>query len=206
MERTIRMPRIPQQKRSIEKKERLIEAAFEAFGRDGYTGTSTPQIAHEAKISTGSLYAYFEDKKALFMECLKIHSERVQEKLLNSYQLTEKATALDVVEWTINTLVEIDGISQPFMRQVKALVNLDEDVKRYFEEQRQRVIDFLVDRLVESHIIVRYEREKVFIVASLIETVSSEIAFNPKRGLDRAKLTELSKAIVVSFGGLEKLK
>ena len=55
--------RVPQQKRSIEKKQRIIEAGYSMFIKKGYFDTNTAEIAREAGLSTGSVYAYFSDKK-----------------------------------------------------------------------------------------------------------------------------------------------
>ena len=44
--------RTPQQKRSIDKKNRIIEAGYELFARDGYFNTNTAQIAKHAGAGT----------------------------------------------------------------------------------------------------------------------------------------------------------
>lgn len=58
----------PTQKRSIEKYERIIEAAFKLFNEKGYFNTTTTDIAKEANIATGSVYTYFNDKKDIYIE------------------------------------------------------------------------------------------------------------------------------------------
>jgi AcrR family transcriptional regulator len=44
----------------------LAEAATEEFGRLGYRGTKTAEVAAKAGMSTGSLFTYVESKEALF--------------------------------------------------------------------------------------------------------------------------------------------
>ena len=53
--------REPQQERSIEKKNKIIEAGYELFSETGYYGTNTQEIAKRAGVSTGIVYGYFED-------------------------------------------------------------------------------------------------------------------------------------------------
>ncbi len=60
----------PKQQRSIEKKRRIIEAGFKLFCEKGFYKTNTAEIAKEAGVSTGIVYRYFPDKKAIFLECL----------------------------------------------------------------------------------------------------------------------------------------
>jgi AcrR family transcriptional regulator len=44
----------------------IIDAAFAVFGEIGYEATVIKDIAERAGISTGTIYTYFNDKKALF--------------------------------------------------------------------------------------------------------------------------------------------
>ena len=55
--------RVPQQKRGIETRNHIVEAARVLFSRDGFNGTNAKEIAAEAGVSVGSFYAYFKDKK-----------------------------------------------------------------------------------------------------------------------------------------------
>ena len=48
--------REPQQKRSIDKKNRIIEAGYKLFAEKGYFDTNTAEIAKEAGVSTGIIY------------------------------------------------------------------------------------------------------------------------------------------------------
>lgn len=45
--------------------------AFALFGRHGYEGVSIGDIAKAAKLSKGALYWHFEDKQALYLDCLQ---------------------------------------------------------------------------------------------------------------------------------------
>ena len=62
--------RNPIQKRSIEKKEKIIEAGFELICEKGYYNTNTVEIAKKAGVSTGIVYQYFNDKHDIFIEAL----------------------------------------------------------------------------------------------------------------------------------------
>ena len=49
-----------------EKRQGILEAAFEAFGENGYRNTTIKDIADIAGIAPGSVYTYFDDKEDLF--------------------------------------------------------------------------------------------------------------------------------------------
>ena len=51
----------------IDKQERIINAAMEEFVKSGYDKASTNEIVKEAKISKGSLFNYFINKKDLYL-------------------------------------------------------------------------------------------------------------------------------------------
>jgi AcrR family transcriptional regulator len=52
-------------RRREESRARIMAAALDRFGRDGYDGTSVRAIAEEAGVSVGLLYNYFEGKDGL---------------------------------------------------------------------------------------------------------------------------------------------
>ena len=69
--------REPQQKRSIEKKNRIIEVGFLLMCEKGYQKTTTADIAKAAGVSTGIIYSYFTDKHDIFMDGLKAYSQKM---------------------------------------------------------------------------------------------------------------------------------
>lgn len=60
--------RLPQQQRSIETKQKLIDAGLELFREKGYFQTNAKEIAKRAGVATGSFYSYYTDKRQLFVE------------------------------------------------------------------------------------------------------------------------------------------
>jgi AcrR family transcriptional regulator len=60
-------------------REHLLAAARELFARDGYDATSIEAVLQRSRVSRGSLYHHFPDKKALFEAVLvQVHAEAVQ--------------------------------------------------------------------------------------------------------------------------------
>jgi AcrR family transcriptional regulator len=54
-----------------ERREQVLGAAMRAFGRTGYHGTSTTEIAREAGISQGYVLHLFDTKEELFLAALQ---------------------------------------------------------------------------------------------------------------------------------------
>lgn len=73
--------RIPKQSRSRETKEQIIETAERMFRKHGFYGTNTKEIAKQAGVAVGSVYAYFRDKKAVYIEVLEGYSRKIFEEI-----------------------------------------------------------------------------------------------------------------------------
>jgi len=56
---------------------RIMAAAMSAFMEQGYTGTSTLQIATRAKVSKRDIYAEFGSKQAVLEACIADRSQRM---------------------------------------------------------------------------------------------------------------------------------
>ena len=71
------LPRQPQQKRSIEKRERLKKAALDVFGEMGYERASIEEIAGRAKLATGGFYQHYRSKRQLLLALMDELLERL---------------------------------------------------------------------------------------------------------------------------------
>lgn len=68
--------------------DQVIEGAREVFMRDGYEGASVDDISKAAGVSKATLYSYFPDKSALFMEVSKTECARQASAALEILDLT----------------------------------------------------------------------------------------------------------------------
>ncbi|QYK41899.1 MAG: TetR/AcrR family transcriptional regulator [Paracoccaceae bacterium] len=77
--------------------EQVLDGARLVFMRDGYEGASVDDIAREAGVSKATLYAYFPDKRMLFVEVAKGECCRQAEEaeaLVNSDMRVEQALTI----------------------------------------------------------------------------------------------------------------
>jgi AcrR family transcriptional regulator len=58
------------QREADNRRKGILDAARRLFWRQGYAGTSIPQIAREAELAPGTIYLYFPSKEALYVELL----------------------------------------------------------------------------------------------------------------------------------------
>ena len=72
--------------RGEETKQRIIAAAIEIFGRHGYAGTSTRDIATAAAVNTPALQYYFDGKLGLYKACVEQLTGLVSERIAPAVQ------------------------------------------------------------------------------------------------------------------------
>lgn len=59
-------------------REKLLEAAKELFGRQGYQATSVDQLLEAAKVSPSNFYYHFKGKEELALEVIECYMTEVQ--------------------------------------------------------------------------------------------------------------------------------
>jgi AcrR family transcriptional regulator len=69
-----------------DKRRKLLDAALKTFARLGYHGTSVPDVAKAAKVATGSVYNYFEDKNDLVNQVYRDAKQRLKVALLDGLE------------------------------------------------------------------------------------------------------------------------
>ncbi|MBO6243204.1 MAG: TetR/AcrR family transcriptional regulator, partial [Clostridia bacterium] len=93
--------REPVQKRSIEKKEKIIKYGFDLICEKGYYNTNTAEIAKAAGVSTGIVYSYFNDKHDILLEGLKRYSNNV------FYPMIDFTNDIEINDKNLRNLIEI---------------------------------------------------------------------------------------------------
>jgi len=79
--RRMRRPDAVGYARGVETRQRIVLAALELFGRDGYERTSTRDIAARAEVNAPVLQYYFGGKEGLYSACAEYMNSRIREML-----------------------------------------------------------------------------------------------------------------------------
>ena len=70
-----------EQPRSVQRHERILDAATRVFSAKGYHGTLVDEIALEAETSKGGVYFHFPTKQAIFLALLDRLAETLRERI-----------------------------------------------------------------------------------------------------------------------------
>ena len=112
--------RIPTQKRSIEKRNKIIEKGFELICEKGYYNTTTPEIAESAGVSTGIIYQYFSDKKDILIEGIKQYSNSIMFPMINilENEKIEMSNFKEILNNVIDSFIDKHTISKKLMKNL----------------------------------------------------------------------------------------
>ena len=172
--------RIPTQKRSIEKRNKIIEKGFELICEQGYHNISTPDIAKAANVSTGIIYQYFNDKKDIFIEGVKNYSQGIMYPmidLLNENNLTNISIE-DIISNLIDSFVNNHTISKKAHEELMAMTHLDEDVAAIFKESEFKLTSKIEQKLIENNIVLENARERIHLIIGIVENLCHEIVYH----------------------------
>ena len=187
--------REPRQKRSIEKKNKIIAAGLELILENGYQSTTTADIAKKAGVSTGIVYSYFKDKKDILLNGLSDYIIVTQKPALNFLKDYHESEDWDsLLQELIDHFVEKHKIFFKSHQELGALATLDADVRALFEEFEEKMINECVT-LFSAHVgPVPHLHEKFHIVYHLFEDYCHGVVISPNPNFDYDAL----KAEVIS--------
>jgi AcrR family transcriptional regulator len=77
-----------------ETREQLLDAAARVFELKGYEGATIAQIAREAGMSSGAIYAHYASKAELLVDALRAHRDRAVASVLAPEGRADVATVL----------------------------------------------------------------------------------------------------------------
>jgi len=135
--------REPKQKRSIQKKQLVIDTAKELFCKNGYHNTTTNEIAKQAGLSIGTLYSYFADKETILLELLEQYNEYFYK--VFEFIDTEENNLLfknDLRKWLyclVDNLVKLHEPQKDFYRELESLYYSTPAVTAVMDMQNERV-------------------------------------------------------------------
>lgn len=172
--------RIPTQKRSIEKRNKIIDKGFELICKKGFYNTTTNEIADYSGVSVGIIYQYFDDKKDILICGIENYLEKLITptiKKIETTKLTDKniEKALNDI---IETYIKSHTISKKSHEELEAMSHLDKDVAKIFKDREIKTTKTIVDILNKNNINLKNEEEKVHIIIGIVENFCHEMVYH----------------------------
>ena len=193
--------REPIQKRSIEKKEKIIKAGFELICEKGYYNTNTAEIAKAAGVSTGIVYQYFKDKHDILVEGIKRYASEIFYPMLNvtSNIKIDKNNLDTILRNMINTFIENHKLSQVTHEEIMAMTHSDKEIAEFFQQNEMTMTKNISRILVDNGFDSKNLDEKVHIAIHLIDDLCHEIVYHKHKDLDYNVMINLVIENILNF-------
>lgn len=193
--------RIPTQKRSIEKRNRIIDKGFELMCENGYYKTNTTEIAKYAEVSTGIIYQYFNDKKEIFIEGVKNYSIKIMYPMLNILEIESinKDNLKNIINKMIDEFINNHTMSKKAHEELIAMSHLDNDVANVFKNNEITINKKIVNFLKLNNININNINEKVHIIIGLIDNLCHEIVYHKHKDFNYNIMKEEVIKIIIDI-------
>ncbi|MCR4726857.1 MAG: TetR/AcrR family transcriptional regulator [Clostridia bacterium] len=196
--------REPKQKRSIEKKERIIKAGYDLFAEKGYFSTNTAEIAKAAGVSTGIVYGYFHDKRDILLGAMEIYIENVFTPI---FSLLSEITSLDfasIIPSVIDYAILVHQNNAAMHTTLHSLSSEDEVVASRFSDLEEEVTKKMSARLFELGYPEKNTYEKVHAAMNVVQSIAHEEIYDRHAYIDYASMRRLVTDMLVNlFEGKE---
>lgn len=197
MKKTVREP---QQERSIEKKNKIIQAGYDLFSEVGYYGTNTAEIAKRAGVSTGIVYGYFSDKRDIMISVLEIYLDKVVGPLLKTFSALK--APLDVnalVQKVIDEVIKIHKRNNKIHEALHSLSSSDEAVNAKFMELEDRLTVKISNSLVAIGFKKENIQEKVHFAMNILQSFAHEYVFDKHEYIDYFVMREMVTNTIINI-------
>jgi AcrR family transcriptional regulator len=193
-------PAEPVQKRSIEKKNRIIQAGFELFCTKGFNRTNTAEIAKHASVSTGIVYRYFKDKREIFIASLPLYFDRVNSMLFAYIStITPPVDFPVVLDLVLDIVVESHTGSAFAFSEMMALSYADPQIMEFLDRSYEEMNHTLGELFLQFGIAPDHMYERVHLIMDIIENYAHEVAFKKVERLDYPALKKIIIQMIISL-------
>ncbi len=192
MDQNFEKTRIPKQKRSIRTKEKILTAAMNIFAGKGFYNTNSNEISSAAGVSTGSFYAYFRDKKHLFLEAMNYYDKQIMEQL-KSKSPSDYKSKKELLESQINSILQAHRINPEFHRELNAMQLMDPEIEKRVEEQEKLAVEYMRGYLeiYKDQIRVEDLEAASYVVYKTAENLIHKIVFSGNHPDESSLIREL---------------
>lgn len=182
--------RQPVQQRSIETKQKIVNAGYKLFETLGFHKTNTASIAKEAQVSTGIVYGYFKDKKDILKEVLNEYIKKVYNPIYDLIDnLAQKQNVDTVINKVLDLAEKLHKESCDMHRELAVVAGVDKEINNTFLELQ----DIVTDKFVQKLKVLKYKNitnENIHLAMNLIESYVHEVVYDKHKYINYTKLRE----------------
>lgn len=192
--------REPRQERSIEKKNRIIEASYTLFSEVGYYGTNTAEIAKKAGVSTGIVYGYFQDKRDILISVLEIYIEKAFEPVIKVIDnLSLPFDFKEVVSAVLDATIKTHKKNARMHEALHSLTHNDELVNMKFISLEDNITVKIAEKFKSLGLEMDNAIEKIHLAMDIAQSFSHEYVFDKHDYIDYDVMREMVTDTLISL-------
>ncbi|MFN2272343.1 MAG: TetR/AcrR family transcriptional regulator, partial [Anaerolineae bacterium] len=190
----------PQQARSQERVDLILDTAAKFIAEVGYEAVTTNAIAERAGISVGSLYRYFSDKEAILRGLTVRHLEQVR--AIYDQVFTEDLVYLPlevVIDRIVDPFIELQ-VACPEFKQILLGSDVSADIAAASEQMDEEIVERLAGFLHQTAPNVDGQRARLMAMVCKAEVKALLSLVACDCGEDfRARLTAEMKRMLFNY-------
>lgn len=189
--------RVPTQKRSIEKKQRIKDAALKLMSEKGYFATSSNEIAREAGVSIGTFYSYFKDKKELYAELVDDIYTAVLTPI-NLNELPDDLSIEETVQLYVTAVFRGHEYQTAFQREISSLSEQSDEFRAIEMFHKSNILHVFSEALKAYWEELKPQdlETSTYIILTTVEAVIHDTLFHNGGKNKEAVIRELTAMIV----------
>lgn len=195
--------------KKLEKKQKLLETAFQLFRSAGVSSTAIDDVVKSAGIARGTFYLYFKDKSDLLEQLIMYKStETMKEILVYARQaMTDEAAEFDVtvrrvLEMYVDFLVEHRDILMVLHKNFSACMR---DFPRFYDDEADGMFEVVMQKFEAEGFSAEETPKTLFIVINMIDSVCSDaIMYGRPFPLEEIRDTVIDAAMAIFRNKMRK--
>ena len=192
--------REPKQERSIEKKNRIVQAGFELFSQVGYYNTNTAEIAKRAGVSTGIVYGYFKDKRDILLDVLEIYVKEAFAPVLDMISnLTAPVNFEGTIGHVLESAINIHTKYANIHEALHSLSHTDEAVNNKFISLEDEITLAIANKLADLGVKKENLTERIHFAMDIVQSFSHEYVYDHHTYIDDAMSKIVQNTLVALF-------
>jgi AcrR family transcriptional regulator len=191
------MRRLPQQVRSQQRVDLILDTAADLFAEVGYESMTTNSISERAGISIGSLYRYFSDKDAILRALAKRHQEQVRRIFDQVFMGDLVYLPLDVLlDRLVDPFVELHTAC-PAYKQILLGSDVSTDIAAANEELDQEIVQRMAEvlRLAAPNVDAERARLVATVCKAQVKALLSLVASSQDREFQSQVTAEVKRML-----------
>lgn len=189
--------REPIQKRSIEKKTKIIKAGLDLFCKKGFYNTNTVEIAKTAGVSTGTVYSYFKNKEDIYVASFEYFLDSYLRPLLDELETLPKPVDTQaLIDKCIDLFINLYVNSKQTINELGLMQQSNPEIMQHFAAYEDMILSALVKTFDNPNITKKNLSEKMYLLYTMADILGQEHAFHYHKNIDLEVLRQQITAMI----------